>query len=155
MAGRLQHSPADVVGKLLTDLGLGTDPEANVAWPLSVTGELTTPDECIEVYDTTGRLEGSLQVNGEMLVKPGIMIRVRAADHLSGYRKANQLFEAIAKTVYHNEVILPNDEEDDITYLVEAITPTSDVLPLGKEVPSSKRDLFTINAVVALRQTNP
>lgn len=147
MPGILEHSPADIVGQLLVDLNLGSDPETpgtgtDTDWPISVSTELATPDDAIEVYDTVGRFNDSVQF-GEFHELQGFIVRVRSQIHETGYAKAQEIAIALDETVLDDLVTL-----DGVVYVVHQTQRTSGVIALGREVPSSKRHLFTVNAVV-------
>lgn len=150
MSGSLDHSPAEVVCNLLIGLGLGTDPTADEAWPIFTTQEPDgpdVPDSVITVYDTAGRQHGRSQVDGEVQEHRGVMIRVRDANHPDGHAKANEIAIALDETVYQDAVVVGA-----ATYLVHAISRAGSINVLGKE-PTSNRNLFTINALVSLKQT--
>lgn len=147
MPGTLDHSPADVVRRLLIDLGLGAaPPAASSAWPIYTGGEPNLPDQAITVTDTEGRGHGRDQVTGERQEHHGISIMVRAATFPAGYAKARDV--ATALDAQYQDVTTLGAAR----YLVHAVTRTSDVFSLGKESPQSKRSLFSVNALVSLRQ---
>ena len=147
MSGQLAHSPADVVRRALIAEGLGTDPSAAGSWPIHADREPNSPDSCITVYNTQGKIDAQELVGGMTLEHHGIQIRVRAARGETGYTKARAIAVSIDTNVSNASVTISNS-----TYLVTVITRTGDVLPIGRE-PTSDRSLFTINAVVDLRQT--
>ena len=152
MPGTLTHSPGDVVRWLMVSLGLGADPTVTPygSWPVFQAVEpsgLNVPDNCLTVYDTAGRDGGREQVQGERSEHHGIQVRVRSATHNVGYTKARALAVAFDQTVYQNNVTISSQR-----YLVHCLTRTSDVLYIGFEAPTSKRTIFTINAVAALWQ---
>lgn len=150
MAGSLNHSPADVVRKLLITLELGhaSPPTSADQWPIYVSAEPTDPDNVITLYDTEGRSHGRVHNDGERQEHHGFQVRVRARTHPLGYAKAKAIAETLDTGIYQEVVTMP----DDTHYLVHAVSRGSDVLPIGFESPTSKRVLFTINALVALRQ---
>jgi len=148
MSGALNHSPADIVRYLLIDLSQGTLPSDSDSWPIHVAREPDTPDSVITVFDTSGRLDGRAQVSGEMLEHYGIQVRVRDTNPVEGFAKAQDIAIALDQTAYQDTITINSD-----TYLVHAVSRTGGILGLGKETPTSKRNLFTINAVVELRQT--
>jgi hypothetical protein len=149
MSGALDHSPADVVRRLLIDMSLGTLPSSSGSWPVFATMEPTTPDNAITVYDTTSTKDGRLQVSGQMQEHYGIQIRIRSANPVDGYVKASAIAVAVDETAYQNSVSISSS-----VYLVHALSRTGGVLALGKEVPDSKRNIFTINVLVDLRKTS-
>ncbi len=148
MSGSLAHSPADIVRYLLIDKSLGTLPSDGGSWPIFADGEPDAPDSVITVYNMAGRLGGRTQVDGEQQEHPGIQIRIRDPDSRGGGTKARAIAIALDESIRLDNVTI-----GDNVYKVYAISRIGSVLSLGKEVPSSKRNLFTINAVVALRQT--
>lgn len=141
----LKHSPADIIGGLLIFLEVGTGPEDNDLWPVFVAGEPARPDNCITVYDTQGQDDGRAMVDGELIDHNGFQIMIRAKDHRTGYLKADEIRTALAKLTYNVSVYL-----DSSVYLVYCVTKIGQILCLGKESPTSKRSLFTINAMVPL-----
>ena len=149
MSGTLAHSPADVIRKLLVNLALGSDANAvpAEAWPVFASGEPASPDSVITVYDTAGKNDGRAMATGERSEHYGIQVRVRSAAHTAGYAKAQAIAIAFDETVTQNAVTIGST-----TYLVHAVSRRGPVLNIGKETPTSKRSLFTLNALVSLRQ---
>ncbi len=149
MPQTLTYSPAQVIARLLIDLGLGSDPETAGAWPVSSSGEPAAPDNCITVYNTQGTDGGRAMVTGELLGNYGFQVRVRAKDTETGWTKADAIQTALAESVYQETVHVGAR-----TYLVHAVSRIGDVFEIGKEVPTSKRSVFTINATVTLEEVN-
>lgn len=149
MANDFESSPADVLAALLVSAGLGTDPSDDGGWPVFATSEPDSPDEVITVYDTTGKSDGRLHVTGESTAHFGFQIRVRSLLPADGWLKADSIRNWLALGVYQDNVTLGSKN-----YLVHAATNIGQVLSLGKEVPASRRSLFTLNGYIVLRQTN-
>ena len=152
MTGSLTFSQAEIIAQLLIDLGLGTDPTDNSDWPIYATEEPNEPDNVITIYDTVGTQDGRTMVDGEVQEHEGIQIKIRAINHDTGNRKANDLKIAIDQTIERDTVqvasILGTGTLD---YFVQAVSRVSGPLALGEEV-DSHRNVFTINAIVALRE---
>lgn len=148
MSGLLDHSPADVVRQLLVDLSLATTPEDGGAWPAYVGRVPDSPDEAMILTDTAGIDHGRTAPDGVRHEHHGFQIMLRARTHEDGYPKARAVAVALDEDVSLASVVVRS-----ATYLVHTITRTTDVIPLGRESPASDRRLFTINALVALRQT--
>jgi len=146
MSSSLDHSPADVVRWLLIALSQGTDPEAVGSWPIHASSEPDSPDDLITVYDTSGVQQGRVQRTGETVEHRGIMVQVRGTDHATAWAKMDAVKVALDESVRNTLVTV-----DDNQYIVYAITKQSGPLSLGTE-PNTNRFLFTLNAVVALRQ---
>lgn len=145
----LTHSPAEVVAKLLIDLGLGVDPTLTnpPAWSVYSTAEPDAPDRCITVRDTVGRTRPRV-MDGELQDTFGILVRVRSDRHGTGWVKADAIRANLAQSVTLREVTVSGSR-----YLVYALVGIGPVLPLGSEVPNSKRKVFTVNVEAVLRQT--
>ncbi len=146
MPGTLLHSVDDVIRRMLVQLGLVADPDVSPlgSWPGYTADEPSSPDNVVTVYGTTGRDFGRIMIDGERPEHEGFQVRVRAVDHPTGFRKARALAVALDTLVYRQQVsggtLSPN------VYCVHSISRTSNVIPLGKETPKSRRKLFTINA---------
>lgn len=150
----LTHSPAQIIRDLLVDLGLGVLPSAGGNWPLFVTSIPDSPDSIITITDTLGTSDGRIQPTGEAAEHPGFQVAVRDSNHQDGWEKANAIRVALSETVASNSVsITDNVGTGTSEYVVFAVTKIGGIIVLGKELPTSKRHLFTINATVALRQT--
>lgn len=144
----LTHSPADVLRYLLVSLGGGTLPAASGSWPIHVSNEPTSPDSVITCYDTSGILNGRIQVTGEMVEHHGIQIRIRSATPAAGYTKANAIKILLDSSINRDSVNIDGSE-----YLVHAVTRQGGIANIGRNVPTSKLNIFTLNAIIALRQT--
>ena len=144
-----QHSQADILSRVLITLTLGTDPEDGSAWPVNVNSEPSKPDNCITVYDTEGRIDGRHQPTGNVQSHPGVQIRVRGKDQTTARTRIAAIAEALDQQVYRESVTI-----DAIIYCLQSVSRTSDPLWIGKEAPPAQRALFTLNAVITVRQTN-
>jgi hypothetical protein len=140
-------SPAEVLRVLFVNLGLGSDPASNSAWPIYVSNEPSDPDDCITLYDLVGAKYERAQPTGEVLGFDGFQVRVRSTDYPTGYTRADAIHTALAETVYQNTVTLGASK-----FYVHDINRIGDVIPLGVDNPRSKRNLFTINAQTALQE---
>lgn len=148
MSGSLTHSQAEVVQYLLADLGHGILPsDLPGSWPIYALKEVDTPDDLITVYDTVGRNQGKTQFDGEVQEMHGVQIRIRAALNYLGRRKAREIQVGL------DPVRLKNVTVESSVYLVHSLSRSGDVNSLGNE-PNTKRELFTVNFLVALRQVS-
>jgi len=147
MSGAMTHGPCDIVGQLMIDQLVVTDPTDDAVWPLGVSEELSSPDEAVCIFDSEGRQQGFDQTQGEMQEQEGLVVRVRAKDYRRGYLKAKALATLFDTTISNNLVTLESS-----TYLVHSVNRTSGVIHMGKETGASKRHLFSINFTVAVTQ---
>jgi hypothetical protein len=120
-------------------------------WPIYCAGEPDSPDEVITVYDTSDRSDGRSMITGETCYHRGVQLRVRARDHLAGRVRAESLRHFLDEGIYRNGVTVPDlVGTGSHSYCVHCVSNTM-ILTLGKEIPASKRSLFTVNATVVLR----
>lgn len=148
----LYDSPASVVAWLLVALNQGTSPLNNPLqnWPVYSTNEPSSPDNCITVFDTSGRDDGRIMQTGNRSEHPGVQIRVRSNDAQQGYLKARAICVAVDTGFYDFAVTVNTNE-----YVVHGIYRSSNVLALGKNLPNDKRSVFTINATLDLKLVVP
>jgi hypothetical protein len=155
MPGTLTHSPADIVRYLLVDLGFGSSPSGTADWPIYCSSEPDSPDNLITTIDMTGVHQGRLMVDGEVQERHGVQILIRNARFVAGWLKSRQIAVAL-DAVYQSTVVVGAK-----SYLVHAITRSSGPLSLGMEAPSegratpiSKRETFSVNCTVSVREVS-
>lgn len=147
---RMPHSAADVIRHLMVNLSLGTLMEDNPSnppdWTIGVSYEPDNPDNIITVYDQVGVKDGRQMFGGQSWIHYGLQVRLRSNDYPTGWKKIDSIATALDEAVDRNTVaISPN------VYFVQAISRSSGPLPLGKDAPTTKRDLFTLNLTAAIR----
>lgn len=148
MPGMLVHSPADIIRYLLIAKGGGTLPSDGSAWPIFESYEPDQPDNAITLFNTLGVRNGRTHTDGEVQEHHGIQLRIRATHPTVGYAKARALALILDEQVYRDTVDI-----DGAMYVVWEVNRTSDVLELGKESPETKRHIYTINAIVSVRES--
>lgn len=141
----LEHSPADILRRVLIDLGHGADPPT-APWPIYAAGMPDVSDNCMAIFDTEGRDGGRSQIDGERVQHRGFQVQLRAATHSDGFSKAEAVAIALDEEIYATSVTI-----DGVTYCVHSVTRTSGPLALGKEAPKSQRSLFTINGLMMVK----
>lgn len=142
----LPHSPADVIRWLMIQDAVATDPADDDTWPAFESFEPDRPDNCITVYDTTGRDSGRSMVDGELMEHFGFMVRVRAYDKPTGWTKVKAIHLWMQETVSWSSKVTIGAYR----YRVPAIA-MGPILRVGNESPESKRFVHTINATSAIR----
>lgn len=142
----MTHSPARVLSKLLVDLTVGTDPTANTDWPVYTDGEPPSPDNTITTFNKEGGQTIRFMPTGTFDGPMGVQVRIRGKDNPTGWAKADALATALSQ-VYRESVTVESS-----TYLVHCLSQMGSVLSLGKEAPTSKRNLFTVNMVMSVQQ---
>lgn len=148
----LNHPVSDILRRLLVTLGAGTLPSASGSWPIHL-DEPDTPDNVITVYGTVGRDDGRIQFSGERDQHRGFQVRVRAVSQIVGQAKAESVAKILDEDAYTDTVSITTDSVTS-SYLVHSVSRTSEVIPIGKETPASKRFIYTINAVAALSRVS-
>lgn len=148
MTGALDNSPAEVVAYLLVARGQCTLGGTGGIWPIFIGYTPDSPDDVIVITDTTGAMDGQTQVDGEQCEHHGLQIKVRSKDNPTGYVKIRALAVYVDENILRAGVTVGSN-----TYTVQAINRQGGVLHLGREA-GSERDLFSINALVTLRQTS-
>lgn len=149
MPGTLTHSPAEIFQQLLVDLSLGVIPPTSSDWGVYATQEPDTPDKVITCYDTTGIHQGRTMADGEVQERYGTQIRVRSPNHNAGFVKANAILIVLDQSVNYTTVTVGSTN-----YIVYSVSRGATINYLGKRVPTSKRDIFTVNVTTVLKQTS-
>lgn len=169
MVNFLRHSNAEILQSLLVQLGAGSDPSLSLSdpWPIYESAEPDVPDEVITIFGEKGKTYGRNQLTGETIEKPGVQFRIRSSDSSSAFAKASEIAARLDQEVL-NTVVTVIDTKDGLSYIyvVENINRShgsaincGNVVPLGKSspatpgitAPSSARSVFTINALVSIR----
>lgn len=142
------QSPSEVLRRVLIGLGVAADPPA-LPWPLYRGNEPSDPDNCLTIYDTMGTQDGRAMYDGEAYEHPGFQLRIRSLKHGTGHAKASELRHALAERIHMVAVGVSGSA---VTYLLHSVNRIGGVMSLGQDVPSTKRYLFTINGVMAIRR---
>jgi hypothetical protein len=107
----------------IASVGLGTFAGAT-GWAVSVGTEPASPDTAITAYDTGGAGPDTDQLDIE---QPTIQVRVRSGKGANAYADAYAKQRAILAALLNvKRVVLDG-------YLYVGITPTSDILPIGRD----------------------
>jgi hypothetical protein len=151
MSGRLLHSVPRIIARALIARAVGVEPltrgNSNTAFPIYAPDEPPTPDNVITVLGTQGVSKGRLMTNGEVQLKHGIQVRVRAATDRLGSNKANEVFYTLTQVISKDSVTL-----DGTTYTIHCLSNVLEPFHLGKQKPTDKLDIWTINALATVRQ---
>lgn len=151
MTTYLDHDPSDILRHLLVDLGLGTMPEDDGLWPIFDQSEPENPDNCITLFDTEGRTFGRIAVTGQLIEYYGIQIRIRCNRRNDGKAKARALEYALDQSIHLNTVSIAEDTGTATAYYtVWGFHRSTQILPLGTDVPNGKRFLWTINGTLSV-----
>lgn len=152
MSGELNHQPAKLIRLALVAFGHATHPDntppSNQNWPCYFDDRPDTPDNLLSIYDTEGRDEGRTQIDGERQELYGIQITVRASDKNVGWRKIERIKEWMDTEFYRQTYTIQGS-----SYLVQSINRTSGIIRMGREMPASRRYLYSLNGVCHILMT--
>ncbi len=136
------YSAADILIELLVQAGTlarVTAGQPVAEWPGYAAEEPDKPDNCVTLYDTDAGdnyREGiSLKVGGPA----GIQVRVRGTTHRVAYSKAQEVNDVLAQVVRRGVSIGTK------YYLVTGCTDFGNLIPLGKDSPTSSRSIVVFN----------
>lgn len=148
-SNQLEASPASILAEYIREiLATMTDPSDKDTWPLYI-GHM--PDgrdvqaDCGAVYDTTGIKDGRL-MSGVVPMHFGIQLRIRALDYEIGYAKIEDV-AADLDTVVNAELTFNGND-----YLIQNVSRTSLVIPLGIDGGTKRRFLYTINFMLTMKK---
>lgn len=144
MSGTLLHSPEEVIHKVLLDLGLSNLPNDG-DWPSFVNSSDQHNVQNIIVSGTTGRLSGKHHVTGTTIQHYGVQVRVRAEQQLS-FRRSNEILTALDALKRYTVLL----EEPEQSYLVQAVTPSSTIIRVGREQPEDFLFIHSLNFVTSI-----
>lgn len=140
--------PSAVIGELLVDCGVFTDPLDQDVWPLYAGFMADTPDDCACFYDTQGVKDGRLMLTGANIFHYGLQLRVRAHSYPDGWEKIQEAAAALEAT-QHTFVSYETQ-----TYRVDNVSAETPPFFLGhEEEGTQRRNLFIINYLATLQET--
>jgi len=145
MSGPLTHSPAQILREAIIALGLGTDPDDSMAWPVYATNKPDSPDTLVVTFDAVGRLDGKTSPDREVQEFHGARVVVRHARESTGFTKARSIQIGL-DGLYDQQVQI-----DATDYLIHAISRDDSVSNLGREQGNARR-LFSFNCRMTVRQ---
>ncbi len=149
-SNQLAASPAYILAQYIVDvLGLMGETTEDT-WPLYVNHlpddrSSSVEDNCGAIYDTTGVKDGRL-MEGPVPQHFGIQLRIRSLGNQAGYVKIEGIAAAMDEVV-RVELSLSSGD-----YVIQNVSRTSPVVPLGIEGGTKRRFLFTINFLVTMRK---
>ena len=137
------HTPAEILRKVLIDAGEVSLPSQNDVWPMFVSGLDSSPNDALAIYDTVGTEDGSIQPTGETKRHPGWQVRCRSVDYRTAYRKLAKIanfFDTLA------QVALTLDADQ---YTLHSVYQSSNIVHLVVR-DEQAREHFTFNGTVAI-----
>lgn len=143
-------TPAAILREYLILQGLVTLPSVAGNWPMYVSsmpdGD-NVDDNAGAAYNTTPIKDGRLMA-GAVIQHYGVQIKIRAVDETTGWNKCSAIAAEFDRV--HNASVVHNGT----TYLLENISQTTGINSLGTEPGTKRRELFTMNYIVTLKQSS-
>lgn len=141
----ITHPPSQIIRQLLIDLGVAAN--GGATWPAFYGREPASPDDCITIYVTQGTVQGRVMIDGRIVEKRGLQVRVRAGLEKDGWARTDLVRTTLAQGLYRKVVHVA-----DARYLVHSADKIGDIMYLGSESPASIRTIHTLNFVAAIRE---
>jgi hypothetical protein len=150
MAGPLtKHSPAEILQQLMK-VAQAAGNVGDPTFQIYATLEPDLNDDTVTIYDTDGMSDGRSMIDGELWNHWGLQFRVRSSRHATTWTKANAIRNWLSTGINMAVVLLGGS-----SYLVWCVTNIGQIIPLGKNVPQTKRSLCTINARTPIQELVP
>ena len=146
---RLRISPAHILSRYIIDgIALASDPSDSDDWPMYISSLPDGPQvntNCAVVYDTSGIKDGRY-MTGEVVIHPGVQIRIRSRDYDTAYNKIEEI--SLALDAIQNNLIIIGSYE----YKIINASRTTPIIYIGVDDNSStkRRSNFTSNFLLTL-----
>jgi len=145
----MNHSPAYILAQYLINEGLVIDPQDSGDWPVYVgmlPDDENVKDNIVACMDTEPLKDGRIFEDGENIWHYGFQTLVRAVRYNTAYEKAEELAENL-ETVNRDEITISSS-----TYRIDNVSQTTGAVSLGQEDGSRRRQLFSTNFLVTLKE---
>jgi hypothetical protein len=142
----LEDSPAAVITAYLINEGKMYADTSNT-WPMYVSSlpdGINVVDNAGAAYDTLPVKDGRL-MSGSLILHHGVQIKMRSVVYDDGWDKMQEIVSLLDTVV--NELVTVGSN----TYVISSIS-RNPVFPLGVEPGTKRRNLFTVNLLVTMRQ---
>lgn len=147
----LDHGADRVLQQLIADLDLGSIPSVTPAgaWPVYAPTQPDAPDTCITCVETEPERFNRNMVDGTYPGRHGVQLLVRAQSAEAAKAKAADLAYGLTLigNVYDTRVTVSGTN-----YRVHSIGIASGPLYLGRETPQSRREQYSLNLLVQVKQ---
>lgn len=146
----MNHSPAYIMSQFFIDEGIVIDPQDSGDWPIYVgvlPDDENVKDDIVACMDTEPLKDGRLFDNGENIWHFGFQIMIRAINYNTAYDKADEL-SISCESIDRDEITIGST-----TYRLDNVSQTTGIIGLGQEDSSRRRQLFSVNFLVTLKET--
>ena len=144
----MNHTPAYIIAQYLIGEGFLTTPGESGDWEV-YTGNLPDGDDVenniVACMDTESVKDGRVMA-GENIFHYGVQLLLRSTAYNTGYAKMDDLVDALEAVDRDTVTISTSD------YRLDNITLTTSIVVIGQEEGSKRRELFSLNFLVTLKE---
>ena len=160
--GQMTDSPAAVIAQALIDKGVAYDPSGTASsWQISVDSSLDSPDDALEVHNTDPMFQARNQITGNMEGFHAFQLTVRSVDPEKAWTMANRIardFDLLpsqnSESINYTNPTVVHQDSTSSNYSIGAVTRKSGPMYVGHDMSSSRRTIYTINAIVPILQNS-
>ena len=145
----MDYTPAYIIRQYLIEEALLILPGSSGTWPAYVSALPDgdgVADEAVGCMDTSPIKDGRKMSDGENLFHFGVQLLLRSTAYNTGWAKMETLLNAL-ETVKRNTVTISGTD-----YRLDNITLATGIVDLGQEEGSKRRELFSLNFLVTLKE---
>lgn len=148
MSGALNHTPAEIVHQWALDESLVLAPDSEGDWIGVINNTPADFTNIVSISDTAGITQGKTHPDGQTQEAHGIQFWIRGKTQPLAWAKGNAILTAVDAALRETVSI------DGSTYLIQSMTPTSTLIPVGKEQPEDFMFIYSLNVTVPIRLTS-
>jgi len=145
----MNYSPAYIMAQYLIEEGILSDPDDSNDWPVYVG---LMPDDGVVDHniaasiDTAPLKDGRVMGSGENIFHYGFQILIRSVEYNPGYLKTSEIADAL-EAVNRDTVTISGS-----SFRLDSVTQTTGVIVLGQEFGSKRREMFSVNFLVTIKE---
>lgn len=146
--------PSEIVKQYLVDQAAVVEPAGSLslnstAWPCFLSNEPDrkgVPHNVVTIYDTEGVKDGRLHNTKEVIEHPGVQVRIRASTFTLGWDKVQDIITAV------DAAQRAAVDVGSLFYFLDNASRIGPPLPIGVQEGTRRRELFTINLLLTIRE---
>jgi hypothetical protein len=148
----MDHAPEYILSQYFIDEGILTEPGQSGIWEVFVgllpDDEVANgiPDDIVAIIGASDNKDGRIMKTGESIIHEGIQLMVRAVNYNTGWAKAKSLRTAMDGIKRDTVTISGSD------YRIDSVTIASGPVAIGQEDSTKRRELFSLNVLVTLKE---
>lgn len=145
----MDYDPAYIMSRFFIDEEIVIDPQDSGSWPIYVgvlPDDETVNDNIVACINTEPLKDGRLFSSGENIWHYGFQLMIRSSDYNTAYDKADELAVS-CEGINRNEITISGT-----TYRLDNVSQTTGIIGLGQEDGSKRRQLFSVNFLVTIKE---